>query len=117
MDRRVRDAATRLYDEKLIAKLSEGDLVATEARYHKSCLIALYNRLLTACSKSPADFEDEILYGIVITEVVDYIKESESNKSSTHYLSDKNRFDVLSKGLSSGISVGGSGKACMFLYK
>ena len=27
------------------------------------------------CSKSPADFEDEILYGIVITEVVNYITE------------------------------------------
>ncbi len=30
---------------------------------------------------------------------------SEGSKSSTHYLSDKNRFDVLSKGPSSGISV------------
>ncbi len=30
---------------------------------------------------------------------------SEGSKSSTHYLSDKNRFDVSSKGPSSGISV------------
>ena len=29
---------------------------------------------------------------------------SEGNKSSTHYLSDRNRFDVSSKGPSSGIS-------------
>ncbi len=29
---------------------------------------------------------------------------------TTHYLGDKNRFDVLSKGPSSGISVGGWGK-------
>ena len=41
----------------------------------------------------------------------------------TIYLSDKNRFDVSSKGPSSGISVcvwgggGGEGKARMFLYK
>ncbi len=30
---------------------------------------------------------------------------SKSSKSSTHYLSDANRFDVSSKGPSSGISV------------
>ncbi len=39
---------------------------------------------------------------------------SEGSKNSTHYLSDKNRFDVSSKGPSSGISVGGSGKARVF---
>ena len=33
----------------------------------------------------------------------------EGSKSSTHYLNDKNRFDVSSKGPSSGISVGGGG--------
>ncbi len=41
----------------------------------------------------------------------------EGSKSSTHYLGDKNRFDVSSKGPSSGISVGGSGKTRVFLYK
>ncbi len=41
---------------------------------------------------------------------------SEASKSSTHYLGDKNRFDVSSKGLSSGISVGGRGKhACFYI--
>ncbi len=35
--------------------------------------------------------------------------------SSTHHLSDANRFDVSSKGPSSGISVGGRGKhACFY---
>ena len=34
---------------------------------------------------------------------------SEGSKSSTHYLGDKNRFVVSSKGPSSGISVGGGG--------
>jgi hypothetical protein len=75
LDTRVRDAATRLSDEKLLAKLSEGDLVAIEARYHKSCLIALYNRLRVTCSPLPADFENDILYGVVVTEVVEYIRE------------------------------------------
>ena len=39
----------------------------------------------------------------------------EGSKSSTHYLGDKNRFDVSSKGPLSGISVGGRGKhACFY---
>ena len=51
-------------------------------------------------------------------EAQEYIQfESEGSKSSTHYLGDKNRFDVSSKGPSSGISVGGSGKTRVFLYK
>ncbi len=44
-----------------------------------------------------------------------YYVRSEGSKSSTHYLGDKNRFDVSSKGPSSGISVGGRGKhACFY---
>ncbi len=39
-----------------------------------------------------------------------------STQSSTHYLGDKNRFDVSSEGPSSGISVGGRGKhACFYI--
>ena len=76
LDRKVRDAATKLGDERLLAKLSEGDLVAIKARYHKSCLIGLYNRLRVACFKSPSDLEDDILYGVVVREVVEYIRES-----------------------------------------
>ena len=37
-------------------------------------------------------------------------------KGITHYLGDKNRFDVSSEGPSSGISVGGRGKhACFYI--
>ncbi|CAB4045060.1 Hypothetical predicted protein, partial [Paramuricea clavata] len=75
LDTRVRNAATRLSDEKLLAKLSEGDIVAIEARYHKSCFIALYNKLRVTCSPLLADFENDILYVIVVTEVVEYIRE------------------------------------------
>ena len=35
-DRRIRATATTLRDEKLLAKLSQGDMVAIEARYHKA---------------------------------------------------------------------------------
>ena len=36
LDQRVRIAAERLMDEELLAKLSEGELVATEACYHST---------------------------------------------------------------------------------
>ena len=45
LDRSVCNAAYALSVKKLIAKLSEGDLVATEALHHGSCLAALYNLL------------------------------------------------------------------------
>ena len=45
LDRKVRNAASQLCDEKLLARLSEGDMIAVEALYHKTCLSALYNRL------------------------------------------------------------------------
>ena len=38
--------------------------------------------------------------------MIGLIVSSEGSKSSTHYLGDKNRFDISSKGPSSGISVG-----------
>ena len=41
VDKRVRSAAEVLVDQELLAKLSEGDLVATEASYHNACLTKL----------------------------------------------------------------------------
>ena len=41
LDRRVRDAAIQLQDDKLLAKLSAGDMIAIGAVYHKTCLETL----------------------------------------------------------------------------
>ena len=76
LDRRVRDAALLLSDEKLLAKLSEGDLVAIEAKYHKSCLASLYNRVRNATKNDLGKGdEDEIISGVVLAEVIGYIHE------------------------------------------
>ena len=40
---RVKRCATKLLDERLLAMVSSGDLVASEARYHAKCLVSLYN--------------------------------------------------------------------------
>ena len=44
LDIRVRQCAQQLQDQTLLAKLSEGDLIALEAKYHAQCLALLYNR-------------------------------------------------------------------------
>ena len=40
---RVKRCATKLLDEKLLVKVSSDDLVASEAKYHAKCFVALYN--------------------------------------------------------------------------
>lgn len=42
-DRKIRAAAEYLNDHDLLAKLSQGDLIALAARYHLKCLIHLCN--------------------------------------------------------------------------
>jgi len=44
LEARVRECALQLQDQNLLAKLSTGDLIALEAKYHIQCLVSLYNR-------------------------------------------------------------------------
>ncbi|CAH3115237.1 unnamed protein product, partial [Porites lobata] len=41
LDKQVRDCTILLNDSKLITKLSTGDLIAIEAKYHAACLVKL----------------------------------------------------------------------------
>src|SRR6218665_1469751 len=41
---RVRECALELSDDRLLTKLATSDMVATEAKYHSSCLVHIYNR-------------------------------------------------------------------------
>ena len=43
LDAFVRKIALEMQNSKLISKLSESDMVATEAKYHRQCLLKLYN--------------------------------------------------------------------------
>ena len=45
LDNHVNEWAEYLRDSKLLGKLSEGDMTATEAEYHKKCLTGLYSKL------------------------------------------------------------------------
>ena len=75
LDSRVRDCAAILQDEALLAKLSAGDLVAIEAKYHSNCLASLYNKAQSATTEFPRSGLNA-LEGIALAELVSYIEES-----------------------------------------
>ena len=90
MGKKVREAAAELLDERLIAKLSEGDLVATESKYHKIFIAEFYNKVRTFASKaSTAEQEKSIVEGIVAAEIERYMRgiiEVESDNIPVFYL-------------------------------
>ena len=43
-DDHVRTCAVKMGDKQLLAKMSTGDLVSQEAKYHTRCSEALYNK-------------------------------------------------------------------------
>ena len=53
-------------DTVLLTKLATGDMVALEAKYHKSYLTALYSRARTAGSSTSGNDDHNDLYSIVL---------------------------------------------------
>ena len=51
VDARVRKSASALQDVKLLAKLSAGDMMSQDAKYHPLCLASLYKRAKALDSK------------------------------------------------------------------
>lgn len=74
---RVRQCALQLQDQSLLAKLSAGDLIALEAKYHIQCLVSLYNRARQ--SKESHEQEDSDATSnraIALAELVTYIEDT-----------------------------------------
>ena len=71
------ESATLVEDNLLLGKLSIGDMIALEAKYHTKCLLALYNR----ARKFKADAsQDELqISGIAF---IMYIKETHLDAST-----------------------------------
>jgi hypothetical protein len=82
VDERVRECAMLLQDSKLLAKLSSGDMVAQEVKYHAKCLAALYNRSRAAQSKLTQENAESKRSGIAFAELVAYINEIRETASS-----------------------------------
>ena len=73
IDLKVRQCATILQDEQLLAKLSAGDLIAQDALYHLECLVSLYNKARE--KNPPTNNADEVNEGIAFAELVSYIED------------------------------------------
>ncbi|KAK2551127.1 hypothetical protein P5673_028053 [Acropora cervicornis] len=77
LDARVRKCAMVLQDEMLLAKLSAGDLVALEAKYHAPCLASLNKKAERVKEEGEEDETSPRLpEGIALAELVSFIEES-----------------------------------------
>lgn len=81
LNTRLYQCAKTLQDQNLLAKLSVGDVVAQELKYHGTCLTSLYNKERAHLRKQQsmsevADPENEINQ-IVFAELVTHIVESQ----------------------------------------
>ena len=73
---RLKTCATLLQDTKLLAKLSAGDLVAQEVKYHLICLTSVYNRersFLRQQKQEEQHQHDRQAYDRAFAELVTYI--------------------------------------------
>ena len=80
LNNQVYKIAEALSGTKLLAKLSEGDMIATEAKYHLNCLTNLYNTYRQHTSlKSSYSSETERYKGIAFTEVINFMIDKIAN--------------------------------------
>ena len=79
LNKRVNECAKTISDRRLIAKLSAGDVIAQELKYHPACLVDLYNRerahLRAEELQKTEETEKAASYPIAFSELVTYITE------------------------------------------
>ena len=74
IDATVRKYATELQDSKLLAKLSEGDMSALDALYHRECLTDLHNRHWKLSKNDNPTDEAMSTESLALANVVSYIE-------------------------------------------
>ena len=79
LDAHVRKYALQLGDKPLLAKLSAGDLIAQEAKYHTKCLVSLYNKVRDADAKTAEPDPDRMNHAVALAELVTYIEEARTD--------------------------------------
>ena len=83
-DNTIRRFAALTEDKSLLAKLSAGDLIAQEAKYHAACKLALHNKARSMSSlTSPESNSVYISHGIALAELVSYIDEIRTSEELT----------------------------------
>ena len=83
LDINVRKMATELKDTLLLAKLSSGDMIATDAVYHKHCLTGLFTRYRSSMRQKESSFGNSKLKceAIALAELISYVEEIRQTKS------------------------------------
>ena len=77
LNQKVTKCATNLQYQQLLAKLSDEDLVAQDAKYHLGCLVSLYNRAAADQSrKGKKNTTDNHSRSVALAELLTYIGES-----------------------------------------
>ena len=71
----------QLEDRELLAKLSAGDMIALEAKYHWNCLTTLYNKARQATEKQEKEENYSHLHGIAFAELVAYLEDMRDEES------------------------------------
>ena len=77
LNKNVKKAATLIGDMQLLGRLSSGDMIAQDAKYHTNCLLRLYSRV-RACKTDEKNEEckDATASGIVFAELVMFLEEA-----------------------------------------
>ena len=75
VDRCVRTSATLTEDTEVWGKLSGGDMIALESKYHAKYLAALYKERTAEKVKEPGSDEEKMLPGLAFAELVMYTEE------------------------------------------
>ena len=81
LDYRVRKCAHDLQDDELLAKLSAGDLIALEAKYHAKCLAGLYNKCRSLNNQPHTSSSETTCHGTALAKLISYIQDSRSEEN------------------------------------
>ena len=75
----IKRMATELKDSVLVSRITGGDLIAIEAKYHLNCLVNLRNRYrsqLRKQNREPEDLNEKVNESRVFVEVTSYIEKA-----------------------------------------
>ncbi len=78
---RVRECALILGDMDLVRKLSTGDMRAQDAKYHRNCLVSLYNRKRSQKIGTEKEEKEKIIKAIALAELIAHIEETRADEA------------------------------------
>ena len=81
LDLKVRRCALQLEDRELLAKLSAGDMIALEAKYHRNCLTTSYSKARQTTEKQEKEENYSHLHGIAFAEHVAHMEDMQDEEN------------------------------------